>query len=108
MTPIDRSKLLIYTNSVKVWRTKSRGDYWVLDVASSDLWQLGGSEAEESSLQFAKFSPDATRVAYVRKDNIYVQELDARSIVEKGLGIAGDICIYTNHNRTIEQLEFQA
>ena len=33
-------------------------------------------------------------------------ELDARSIVEKGLGIAGDICIYTNHNRTIEQLDF--
>jgi len=26
--------------------------------------------------------------------------------VEKGLGIAADICIYTNHNRTIEQLDF--
>ena len=76
----DRSKLLIYTNSVKVWRTKSRGDYWVLDVESGDLWQLGGDEAEESSLQFAKFSPDATRVAYVREDNIYVQELEARTI----------------------------
>ena len=68
----DRSKLLIYTNSVKVWRTKSRGDYWVLDVESGDLWQLGGDEAEESTLQFAKFSSDASRVAYVRKDNIYV------------------------------------
>ena len=33
-------------------------------------------------------------------------ELDARTIVEKGLGIAADICIYTNHNRTIEQLDF--
>ena len=30
---------------------------------------------------------------------------DARSIVEKGLSIAGDICIYTNHNRTIEELD---
>jgi len=76
----DRSKLLIYTNSVKVWRTKSRGDYWVLDVASGDLWQLGGDEAGESSLQFAKFSPDDTRVAYVHKDNIYVQELETRTI----------------------------
>ena len=76
----DRSKLLIYTNSVKVWRTKSRGDYWVLDLASGDLWQLGGSEAEESTLQFAKFSSDATRVAYVRKDNIYVQDLASRDI----------------------------
>ena len=31
-------------------------------------------------------------------------ELEARDIVEKGLGIAADICIYTNHNRTIEEL----
>jgi ATP-dependent HslUV protease subunit HslV len=33
-------------------------------------------------------------------------ELDARSIVEKSLTIAGDICIYTNHNFTVEELEF--
>ncbi|UZJ43267.1 MULTISPECIES: ATP-dependent protease subunit HslV [unclassified Marinimicrobium] len=33
-------------------------------------------------------------------------ELDAQSIVEKGLTIAGDICIYTNHNQTIETLDY--
>lgn len=32
-------------------------------------------------------------------------EMDARSIVEKSLDIAGDICIYTNHNRTIDELD---
>ena len=31
-------------------------------------------------------------------------DLPAREIVEKALGIAGDICIYTNHNVTIEEL----
>ncbi|HHM05203.1 MAG TPA: ATP-dependent protease subunit HslV [Gammaproteobacteria bacterium] len=31
-------------------------------------------------------------------------ELDARSIVEQALGIAADICVYTNHNLTIEEL----
>jgi hypothetical protein len=31
-------------------------------------------------------------------------DLDARTIVEKALAIAADICIYTNHNRTIEVL----
>ena len=31
-------------------------------------------------------------------------ELDARTIVEHALKIAGDICIYTNHNTTIEEL----
>ncbi|MFK8041973.1 ATP-dependent protease subunit HslV [Congregibacter brevis] len=33
-------------------------------------------------------------------------ELSARDVVEKGLGIAADICIYTNQQRTIEQLDF--
>lgn len=33
-------------------------------------------------------------------------ELPAREIVEKGLNIAADICIYTNRNLTIEELEF--
>lgn len=32
-------------------------------------------------------------------------ELSAREIVEKGLNIAADICIYTNHNLTLETLE---
>jgi ATP-dependent HslUV protease subunit HslV len=31
-------------------------------------------------------------------------ELSARDVVEKSLHIAGDICIYTNHNHTIEEL----
>lgn len=33
-------------------------------------------------------------------------QLDARAIVEKGLTIAGDICVFTNHNHTIETLEY--
>ncbi|MEM9209093.1 MAG: DPP IV N-terminal domain-containing protein [Pseudomonadota bacterium] len=71
----DRSKLLIYTNSQRVWRAKSRGDYWVLDLESGDLRQLGGAGAEPSSLQFAKFSPDGNRVGYVRSANVYVETL---------------------------------
>ncbi|HEY0892752.1 MAG TPA: ATP-dependent protease subunit HslV [Cellvibrio sp.] len=33
-------------------------------------------------------------------------QLDARSIVEKGLKIAGDICVFTNQSHTIETLEY--
>ncbi|VAW92147.1 ATP-dependent protease subunit HslV [hydrothermal vent metagenome] len=33
-------------------------------------------------------------------------ELSARDVVEKGLCIAADICIYTNHNRVIEALSY--
>lgn len=32
-------------------------------------------------------------------------DMSARDIVEKSLTIAGDICIYTNHNRTIEEIK---
>lgn len=75
-----REKLLVYTNSKKVWREKSRGDYWVLDVGSGVLFQLGGDAAEPSTLMFAKFSEDGARVAYVRENNIYVQDLEDREI----------------------------
>jgi dipeptidyl-peptidase-4 len=70
----DNRLLLIFTNSKKVWRRNTRGDYWVLDLANSKLKQLGGG-APESSLMFAKFSPDSRSVAFVRANNIYVQNL---------------------------------
>jgi dipeptidyl-peptidase-4 len=70
----DDSKLLVYTNSKKVWRLNTRGDYWVLDLASGKLSKLGG-DAKPSTLMFAKFSPDGTRVGYVRESNLYVENL---------------------------------
>jgi len=76
----DRSKLLLFTNTKRVWRQHNRGDYWVLDISSRELKKLGGN-AEPSSLQFAKFSPDGHRVAYVRERNIYVEDLREKTII---------------------------
>jgi putative heme-binding domain-containing protein len=70
----DETKLLIFTNSKRVWRRNTRGDYWVLDIATRALKKLGG-EATPASMMFAKFSPDASRVAFVRQNNLYVQDL---------------------------------
>jgi len=70
----DGKKLLIFTNTKRVWRRNTRGDYWVLDLRSWELQKLGG-DAEPSTLMFAKFSPDGRRVAYVRERNLYVQNL---------------------------------
>jgi dipeptidyl-peptidase-4 len=70
----DESKLLIFTNSKRVWRTRSRGDYWVLDIAAGELKRLGG-DAPSSTLMFATFSPDGSRVAFVRQNNLYVQDV---------------------------------
>jgi dipeptidyl-peptidase-4 len=73
----DHSKLLVYTNTARVWRLNTRGDYWVLDLSrqSGGLRKLGGPSAKPSTLMFAKFSPDGSRVAYVREHNVYVESL---------------------------------
>jgi dipeptidyl-peptidase-4 len=71
----DQSKLLIFTNSRPVWRQNTRGDFWVLDLHSWELRKLGGSQAKEATLQFAKFSPDGAKVGYVREHDLYVEDL---------------------------------
>jgi dipeptidyl-peptidase-4 len=70
----DGKKILIYTNTRKVWRYNTRGDYWVLDLATKQLIQLG-KDRPSASLMFAKFSPDGSKVAYVSEHNIYVEGL---------------------------------
>jgi dipeptidyl-peptidase 4 len=75
----DGQRLLIFTNSERVWRSNTRGDYWVYDLKSGKLQKLGKA-AKPSSLMFAKFSPDATRVGYVRENNIYVENLSDGAI----------------------------
>jgi dipeptidyl-peptidase-4 len=70
----DGSKALIYTNSKKVWRYDTKGDYWVADIAKNTLTKIG-KDKPASSLMFAKFSPDASKVAYVSGHNIYVEDL---------------------------------
>ena len=77
----DKSRLLLYTNSAPVWRQHTRGDYWVLDLQSGALRKLGG-DAPASSLMFAKFSPDGSKVAYVRANNIYVEEISTGRITQ--------------------------
>jgi dipeptidyl-peptidase-4 len=77
----DGTRLLIFTNTARVWRTNTRGDYWVLNLRDSTLSKLGGS-AQPSSLMFAKFSPDGRRVAYVRENNLYVEELSGGNILQ--------------------------
>lgn len=75
----DNSKLLIFTNTRRVWRYNTRGDYWVLDVATKTLKQLGAT-IEPTTMMFAKFSPDASKVAYVSHNNIYVEDLSNNAI----------------------------
>ena len=70
----DGSTVLIYTNSKKVWRQDTRGDYWILNTATNSLKQLG-KDKPASSLMFAKISPDGKNVAYVSGHNLYVEDI---------------------------------
>ncbi len=77
----DKQKLLIFTNTKRVWRQNTRGDYWVLDLNTWKLDKLGG-DLPESCLMFAKFSPDDSKVGYVCKHNIYVEDVNTHEIIQ--------------------------
>ena len=77
----DEKKLLIYTNNKKVWRQNTRGDYWVLDLGTHTLKQLGVSRPA-SSLMFAKISPDGAKAAYTSEHNVYVEDLSTGAITQ--------------------------
>ncbi|MFC2157353.1 S9 family peptidase [Acidobacteriota bacterium] len=76
----DSQKMLIFTNTKRVWRRNTRGDYWVLNRGTGELKKMG-ARFESSTLMFAKFSPDGTRVAYVMKNNIYVEDINGGRII---------------------------
>ena len=79
----DGNRLLIFTNTEQVWRTNTRGDYWVLDRTTWSLKKLGG-DGPASTLMFAKFSPDGARVGWVRygEYNLYVEGLSTGRITK--------------------------
>ena len=88
----NKNKVLLFTNSKKVWRYNTRGDYWIYDFEKKEIKKLGDG-FDESSLMFAKFSPDDAHVAYVHKENtntsvrnrstkanIYIENLEKNTI----------------------------
>ena len=77
----DFKTLLIFTNTAKVWRYNTRGDYWLLDVSSTQLTQLGKGLPSQS-LMFAKISPDGKSAAYVSEHNLYVEDISSHKITQ--------------------------
>jgi ATP-dependent HslUV protease subunit HslV len=92
----------------KEWRTDRRfgrleAMLAVADKEASLLISGNGDvvEPEHGLIAIGSGGPFAQSAAMALLENT---ELDARTIVEKALKIAGDICIYTNHNISIEEL----
>ncbi len=77
----DAGKVLIFTNAKKVWRYKTRGDYWFYNAADKQIKRLGKGRPK-SSLMFAKFSPDGNKVAYVSEYNLFTEDLATGKITQ--------------------------
>ena len=75
----DYKQVLLFTNTRKVWRLNTRGDYWIFDTSTRSLKQLGVGRPS-SSLMFAKLSPDGRKAAYVSEYNLYVEDLSSGRI----------------------------
>ncbi len=86
----DESKVLIFTNSSRVWRSNTKGDYWVYDLTDKSMKQLG-TKFPPSSLMFAKFSADKDFVAYVHDFNLYKENFGTGEVSQLTFDGNGDI-----------------
>ena len=93
----------------KAWRTERalrRLEALLAVVDSSTSLIVTGNgdviEPEDNLIAIGSGGPFAQAAARALLDNT---EMSAAEIVERGLSIAADICIYTNHNRVVEELD---
>ena len=97
----DKTKLVIYTNSRRVWRRNTRGDYWLVDVAAGTVRQLGKG-LEPSRMMYGKLSPAGDRFAYVYYNNLYVEDVatgERRQLTFDG----GDVMVNGNFDWVYEE-----
>ena len=97
----DKTKLVVYTNSRRVWRRNTRGDYWLLDIAAGTIRQLGKG-LEPSRMMYGKLSPKGDKFAYVYYNNIYVEDIatgERRQLTRDG----SDIIVNGNFDWVYEE-----
>ncbi len=69
----DGTKLLLYTDSERVWRSNTKGFYYVYDLPTRRLTPV--SDRARGFQMFAKLNPQGTRVAFVRDRNLFLVDL---------------------------------
>ena len=82
----DSANVLIFTNTARVWRYNTRGDYFLINRASGQMRQLGkssgGASRPAQSLMYAKLSPDGRSVGYVSEHNLFVEDVATGRITQ--------------------------
>ena len=81
----DRKKILIYTESARVWRLNTKGYYYIYDIKKESLTPL--SQREAGYQMFAKLSPDGKMAAFIRNRNLFLVDLKTQQ--EKQLTFDG-------------------
>jgi len=76
----DGKRILFGTNGRLVMIRKTTMDYWVLDKTDNSWHKLGGTGG--GNLLYAKLSPDGTRAAYVRENNIFVENIKSGGVTQ--------------------------
>lgn len=67
----DETKMLIPTQTEKIYRRSEKSEYYIWDLTSKELTRL----SEHGKQRLADFSPDGTKVAFVRKNNLFIKDL---------------------------------
>lgn len=67
----DEKFLLISTNVTPIYRRSYTADYFIYNIEKAELSSL----SENGAQQFATFSPDASKVAFVRENNLFIKNL---------------------------------
>ncbi len=68
----DETRFLIPTSTESIYRHSTKSDYYVFDINSKKLTRL----SENGKQSLADFSPDGTKVAFVRDNDIYIVDLN--------------------------------
>lgn len=71
----DEQKILIQTDFQSIYRRSFKAEYYVYDLKTKALSQLsqGGKQS------YASFSPDGSKIAFVRDNNLFIKDLSANS-----------------------------
>ncbi len=74
----DGKQLLVFAHTERVWRQNTRGEYFVVALDGTGGAKRLGGGLPKSTLMFAKWSPDGTRVAYVAQNDLYVEDVASK------------------------------
>ncbi|HMG91530.1 MAG TPA: S9 family peptidase [Chryseolinea sp.] len=74
----DEKKILLLTSFASIYRRSYKGEYYVYDIQTKTVTHL----SEGGKQSYATFSPDGSKVAFVRENNLYFVNLSSKQEVQ--------------------------